>query len=453
MRRHGTAIREARTAGAGVRGRLLLCAWMLASSATAATVRIQIRAFNPHRSDPQTVELRQLLPRGVNPEVDLLSTDGLEVGYDVKEDLYFVHGEVTVAPTNARVFNIEIQDIWTIPPETLDRIEALSSSRMTQLRGTDFADTAQRVKALIDEDLEKLRKSQADNAIERGVKPIQHIRAYELSKSTLARLREDLSHLENFVISSGQDPEVIEGQSTRAPTHRDEWAPDKEDFDTLLIRFSVENTSTNSRVIEINRPLPPELTPDDVMEVTEPLQVGYDEENRVAFVFDHGLEFEGGETKDFEIRVRDKWTIPQQRYDDLTTRTTNLIVMVQEVGDFPSLGNRLESILGSINEVAVREAPGEIDPLYVAFHRRQGADLNDIEQKLISIEQLLQKRVEQTPDILKEAADVFKTKAPDKKTTWIIIYIILGFLALVSLIFFLRWSGRSKDEHMQESAG
>ena len=39
-----------------------------------------------------------------------------------------------------------------------------------------------------------------------------------------------------------------------------------------------------------------------------------------------------------------------------------------------------------------------------------------------------------------------KIQAPTPKTTWIIIYIILGFLAVVSLLFFARWFGRGRGE-------
>jgi hypothetical protein len=41
-------------------------------------------------------------------------------------------------------------------------------------------------------------------------------------------------------------------------------------------------------------------------------------------------------------------------------------------------------------------------------------------------------------------------KPPSRKTTWIIIYIILGFLGIMSLLFFLRWFGRSKMEQMTD---
>jgi cytoskeletal protein RodZ len=40
----------------------------------------------------------------------------------------------------------------------------------------------------------------------------------------------------------------------------------------------------------------------------------------------------------------------------------------------------------------------------------------------------------------------FKVKAPSPKTTWLLIYVILGFLAVLSVLFFLRWYHRTGNE-------
>ena len=82
----------------------------------------------------------------------------------------------------------------------------------------------------------------------------------------------------------------------------------------------------------------------------------------------------------------------------------------------------------------------------MAFYRDQAKAVDELEKQLLSVEQLLQKRAQPSADWLKEASDVFLTRAPDKKTTWIIIYIILGFFLVVSLVFLLRWSGKSRGE-------
>jgi hypothetical protein len=44
-------------------------------------------------------------------------------------------------------------------------------------------------------------------------------------------------------------------------------------------------------------------------------------------------------------------------------------------------------------------------------------------------------------------------KPPTMKSTWMIIYIILGFLAIMSLLFFLRWFGKTGAEKMDDTTG
>jgi hypothetical protein len=64
--------------------------------------------------------------------------------------------------------------------------------------------------------------------------------------------------------------------------------------------------------------------------------------------------------------------------------------------------------------------------------------LNVVEEKLRRIDGLL--RPIRRPKI------GFDLQAPNLKTTWLVIWGILGFLGVISLLFFLRWYGRSKSE-------
>ena len=433
---------------------LSFCALLVGSSASrtpAATVVIQVRAYNPSVTDAQVVTIREYLPKGIDPQTDVISTGGLEIGYDVQEALYYVHAELTLETNTFRTYNVELQDVWTIDPEVLDGIKSKSGRHVEQLTNSKYRKTAERLKSVVDKNLERVRATQEKNSLIRGTKPIEHIRAHELNMMLMERITEDLGHIENLVISAGLDPEKIEGQTTRPPTPRDEWALDKADYPTAVLSFTVKNTGTNSRVLPIRQDLPVELRSDDVTP-PEGLAVGFDDQKRVIFVFSEGIEFGAQESRVFEIQVRDKWGIPPERTRDLHTRTTNLAAMISEVESFPALDSRLEEILAMIDGVEASDTPAALTAEYVAFGRRQAEDLADIEQKIMSIEELLEKRVEQSPDVLKVASDVFKTKAPDKKTTWIIIYTILVFLGIVSVMFFLRWSGRSRSEQMPKKA-
>ena len=43
----------------------------------------------------------------------------------------------------------------------------------------------------------------------------------------------------------------------------------------------------------------------------------------------------------------------------------------------------------------------------------------------------------------------FRAKPPSMKSTWLIIYIILSFLLVLSLLFFLRWYVKTGSELME----
>jgi cytoskeletal protein RodZ len=44
----------------------------------------------------------------------------------------------------------------------------------------------------------------------------------------------------------------------------------------------------------------------------------------------------------------------------------------------------------------------------------------------------------------------FSAPPPNPKTTWMIIWIILGFLAFLSLVFFFRWYSKTKAEKLTD---
>ena len=71
-------------------GLCVLSAWP--GNALAAKLVLRIKAVNPIDKS-QVVSIKSNLPQGVGTN-DVLSLDGLELGYDVGNDLYYVHKDV-----------------------------------------------------------------------------------------------------------------------------------------------------------------------------------------------------------------------------------------------------------------------------------------------------------------------------------------------------------------------
>jgi len=99
-------------------------------------------------------------------------------------------------------------------------------------------------------------------------------------------------------------------------------------------------------------------------------------------------------------------------------------------------------MLAQLDEIGAHRGPEELNETYVAFYRQQRDRVDVIDQTLARI------RSAMSPGTMRSRKG-FSPKPPSMKTTWLIIYIVLGFLAVVSLLFFFRWFGRSKAERIE----
>jgi len=210
-----------------------------------------------------------------------------------------------------------------------------------------------------------------------------------------------------------------------------------------LIRISVRNPGRNERKIPVREYLPRDVRQDDVT-VDERLEVRFDTERSACYVFSDGIAIKPDETVTLEIRVADRWIVADERYTYLKTKTTNIQARA-EAWKKDDVKGETQQLLARIAAVKATERP-PFGEEYIASYHQQETDLNQIEEEILRLEARLSPA--QEPKIF-EATVLNRAPAPSRRTTWIIVYIILGFLALVSLLFFLRWYGKSKDETMQ----
>ena len=90
------------------RFRLGMAAVFLASSVSgwaAGTIILRIRAGNPI-DKPQTIHIKSNLPQRVTTN-DIVNLGGLELGYDVKSGVYYVHRVLELAPKAAEEFRVD----------------------------------------------------------------------------------------------------------------------------------------------------------------------------------------------------------------------------------------------------------------------------------------------------------------------------------------------------------
>jgi hypothetical protein len=420
-----------------MRNRLLAWALLVVFSGSvmpvlAGRLVIKIQAANPSKDEAQPVDIRASLPARVSTN-DIIDLAGLNLGYDVKSDSYYVYGTLQLAPQEIAVREVELDDIWVIDEDDVAALEARAVQVAGLLEDGKYATDAAEARRLVQEGVETILERQAENRITQ-VSPVRHIQAYEANRKALQDVRQHVGKLENLALASGINPgETLVGDDRSAASpRRDVHFPVT--FGEALVKITVRNSSpTQQRNVNIERELPPEVTIDDVLDA-DGLSVRFDPKEGVTSVYATELELAPSETRTFNVRIRDKWNVNQPRITFLDSRIGELRSVIVDRANLDAVENMLTEAQAELSAIAERTGPETFTPDYIAFYRRQADRLDAIEKDLNRIDAALKPL---------ETKRGFTMPAPDKKTTWLIIYVILGFLALMSLLFFLRWFVRS----------
>lgn len=427
-------------------GIILFSLFLIAFQAHAGKVVLRIRAGNPIEK-AQTVQIKSNLPLGIRTN-DIISLDGLELGYDIKNDIYYVYKEMKLGPKEITVFKVEVNDIWVIPAEEIDMLRKRAVDLVDKLRGREHHETADALRQEIEKNLGQIQANQTENAIRRGVKAMRHIRAYETNLKALKKVKTDIGYIENLVLGSGQDPGgrlVGEVKDAPKPQRDVELAP--EEYRTAIYKITIYNPSPNeTRKIpsgsmpSLKRYLPPEIKFNDILDAGG-LEIGVDRKKGACYLYKETVEIAPTSTVTFVVKIRDKWNINMSRIEPLKSKAGAILEIVTAKGAYHSIEEMLNNLITRLEEIEKESGPETLDDKYVAFYRRQADRIDIIEQKINRIRAALRPP-------LKTTQLGFRTKAPTMKTTWGIIYFILGFLTVMSLLFFLRWMGKTKEERM-----
>lgn len=410
----------------------------LEQPACAAKIVMRVQAGNPIDKE-QHVEVKQNLPAGVRTN-NILSLGGLDLGYDIKNDMYYVHRDLTLGPKQVMIFDVEMEDRWSIPDDDLKALRAHTRQMVGLLNDRPPYQTAAALEQGIDENLDQIVQLQKDNAIGPGVTALAHIRANASNLETLKRVKVDVGRIENLVIGSGQDPGGVLGVDQLGDKPERLLQAPAAYTKTAVIQITVENTSPTRRRegILIRQDLPAEIREQDVVDAGG-LDLATDPERGVAYVHKQGLDLEPHSQKTFNVVIRDKWNINEPRIASLHATAEDLLKRITATARYASLEAAVRQLQTALDAVAQVKGPETVDAQYVAFYRNQSSELDEIETQMNRLVMALS-QIGQTTRV------GFPQKAPSARTTWLIIYIILGFLAVMSVIFYFRWYGRSRAE-------
>lgn len=417
---------------------VLLAAWIPAQG---AVVTLKIRAINPSKVEKKKVVIKSFLPQQVKPE-DVVSSGELVVSYDVAAKTYVVGKEVELAPAESRTFEVSIKDIWEIPESDLKELGTHAGKLNDALKGSDKADTAAGLKAVIDEGIKSILARQAAAAVG-AVKPVDHIRAYESNREALERIRKDVGVLENLAIVAGKDIEAILGLPKIPPPV--DSSSSSSSGGVMVVHIKITNPSPTTKKKEpLRYEFAAEIKTTDIIDPAG-LQIGFDTARNLCYAYHEGVELDPQESKLFDVKVRDPWAGLPEKLPRIEKRCRDILAITRDMETYKAVTVRAQALLKELDALKEKKGPGSGNPGYVAFARQQAEALYGLDTQVQRLEEIFQPR--EKP--LAHGIPVMDVPRPDKRTTWILIYIVLAFLGLFSILFYVRWYGKGKDEKLK----
>lgn len=226
-----------------------------------------------------------------------------------------------------------------------------------------------------------------------------------------------------FVLGSGS---LVTGQETAS----------KEPIEMSIVIMNPSKTKTQG--VPIKMYLPTEVKPTDIINPAG-LDVEFDTEQSIYYLFKESVLLKPGETRTYNVEIRDVWVVPQDELNALKDQT-KFVVKRFEGSEFyevaQKLGETIQKSIGTVertqNDTAVSRRR------HIGIYRDNLEIVSQVKENIAMLEKkLMLPKARPIPEVL-ETPEV-KTDAPSKTTTWMIIFIIMLFVGMLAGVFFFTW--------------
>jgi len=419
-----------------------------------AQMKLKIAVVNPSTTEKQTSPVRFDLPKGLDPK-NILDIGDMELKYDSDKGNYYVYEMVELKPSERKTLEIRLEDIWIIPEKDTAFLKKHTEELDKKLAKTRHARSGKDLTTKIESVLSEIDRSQADATMSASKK----INLYYENTKALNDIKEDIGKLENLVVDvGGIVEERVQVPKTLAVSVGKDAAAEGE---PVVLTVKVSNPSRRKQVTNVKYDLPAEITPRDVID-SAGLDIAYNFNKQCFSVSKNNVALESDENKTYVVKLKDIWRIPNVDIESLRSHTANLMQLVKGTQFFERAKPLSDTIASNLDKIVKTQSEKVPVNDHIAYFRDNTELLGETRDLVAQLEKMViqsgtspgvtvtkAERVEGGgPEVKRKrgyegvaflAETIFKGKAPSPATTWKIIFIILGFIGVVSGLFFALW--------------
>ena len=419
-----------------------------------ADIRLKIAVVNPSAAKEQTMPVRFDLPRGIEPS-DIIDIHGMELKYAFDKGVYYVYQVLTLRPSEKKILEVELRDIWLIPDKEIKRLNEHTDAMTVKLKKTKHFKDGSTLAKKIEERLDEITAKQEESSLNTR----SRINSYYENIASLEQAKEEIGMLENLVIDTGG---IVE-ERVKVPATLAVVVPGEAGGEDLIdLKIRVSNPSADKpQTTSVKYDLPKEVMPAHVADAGG-LNVAYNFDKECFYLYKDGVELTPSETKIFEVKVKDIWRIPRVEIDNIGAHTDNLMLLIKGSG-FYSQGKPLaDRITANLKRITDSQSLKITAAQHIAAFRDNTDIMSETKKYAAQLERLVTQSGT-TPGVtiakaerlkgggkvvqrqkgyegLKLIAEsIFKGKAPTAATMWKVIFAILAFIGILGALFFALW--------------
>ena len=212
------------------------------------------------------------------------------------------------------------------------------------------------------------------------------------------------------------------------------------------VRFrliAVNPSKTKKQVVQVKNYLPEEVKPKDIIDLGA-LELEYDAEKSIYYVYKANVELSPSEIHIFEVEVNDVWIVPGARLDDLKKRSDFILTRLEKTEYYAKAKEIADSIYARLKDIGVSQADENVSRAqHIGIYRQNLLTLEEVKEDIAKMEKILATAGGPlAPEMLSKSK--IKSESPSKTITWIVIFTIIIFVGLLAGVLFFTWHRQTR---------
>ena len=207
--------------------------------------------------------------------------------------------------------------------------------------------------------------------------------------------------------------------------------------------FAVNPSKIKPQKVQIKNYLLEEVKPRDIMDLNG-LDLEYDAEKALYYVYKNDLELAPGEVRAFRVHVEDIWFIAQSTLTDLREHASGILARLEKSEYYDQAKAIADSIFSRLDYIATSQGDDSMSrEQHIGLYRENVKTVDAIKEDLAKMEKILVTAGgPPAPEML--AKTNIKANSPTKTMTWIVIFLIVIFVGLLAGVLFFTWYSQTK---------